>query len=116
MSAYLDHTGGDKAAAASLALAAVLVEGGRQAPPPVSLTADEAAARVADQPQDALWHVSAAGRAGVYRAGRQATKPAAIRFTLDEIEHFEKETWVAPAKKTAPPFSGIFRHHWPASR
>ena len=33
------------------------------------------------------------------------------RFTVDEIECFENESGAVPAKKTAPLFPSIFRHH-----
>jgi hypothetical protein len=33
------------------------------------------------------------------------------RFTVDEIERFENESGAVPAKKTAPLFPSIFRHH-----
>ena len=103
---YLEHTGGDKAAAASLALAAVLHEGRESAgPPPVkALTATEAADRL----HLSRWTIYRLARTGLLHACRAGS---ALRFTLEEIERFEKEGGVALVVKAAPQFPDIIRRH-----
>ena len=102
----LKLTGGDKAAAASLTLAAVMMEGCGEAPalPAAALTAAEVASRLRVSPWT-IYRLARIGKLPSYRAG------SALRFTVEEIERFEKESGAAPAKKAAPPFPGIFRHH-----
>jgi excisionase family DNA binding protein len=103
---YLKLTGGDKAAAASLTLAAVMMEGRSEAPalPATALTAAEAAKRLRVSPWT-IYRLARTGKLPSYRAG------SALRFTVDEIERFEKESGAASAQKAAPPFPSIFRHH-----
>ena len=105
---YLKLTGGDKAAAASLTLAAALRDcqpaAAEPAPPIGALTAAEAAKRLRVSPWT-IYRLARIGKLPSYRAG------SALRFTVDEIERFEKESGAVPAKKAAPPFPGIFRHH-----
>ncbi len=104
----LKLTGGDKAAAASLALAAALRDSQPAAaepvPPTGALTAAEAAKRLRVSPWT-IYRLARQGKLPSYRAG------SALRFTVDEIERFEKESGAVPAQKAAPPFPGIFRHH-----
>jgi excisionase family DNA binding protein len=99
---YLEHTGGDKAAAASLALAAVLVEGGRQAPPPVSLTADEAAARLRIN-RKTLYGMCRRRAVRCYRAGRH------LRIPLEEIERLEN---ASGAKDRASRFPDVIKEYF----
>jgi excisionase family DNA binding protein len=103
---YLKLTGGDKTAAASLTLAAVTMEGRSEAParPAMALTAAEAAERLRVSPWT-IYRLARIGKLPSYRAG------SALRFTVAEIERFEKESGAVAAKTTAPPFPGIFRHH-----
>jgi excisionase family DNA binding protein len=104
----LKLTGGDKAAAASLALAAALRDSqpaaAEPAPSTGALTAAEAAKRLRVSPWT-IYRLARQGKLSSYRAG------SALRFTVDEIERFEKESGTVPAKKAAPPFPGVFRHH-----
>ena len=106
---YLDHTGGDKAAAASLTLAAALRDCqpatvAEATAPTGALTAAEAAKRLRVSPWT-IYRLARTGKLPSYRAG------SALRFTVDEIERFEKESGAAPPKKAAPLFPSIFRHH-----
>ena len=68
------------------------------------MTAAEAAKRLHVSPWT-IYRLARTGKLPSYRAG------SAMRFTLDQIERFEKESGAVPVKKTAPPFPGIFRHH-----
>jgi excisionase family DNA binding protein len=94
---YLEHTGGDKAAAASLTLAAVMQDYQPAAPeksPPDdsgSLTVKEAAGRLKLSSKK-IYQMCVAGQLRCFRAGR------AIRVPIKEIERFENES--------APPPSG----------
>jgi len=105
---YLKLTGGDKAAAASLTLAAALRDcqpaAAEPTPPIRALTAAEAAKRLRVSPWT-IYRLARIGKLPSYRAG------SALRFTVDEIERFEKESGAVAAKTSAPPFPGIFRHH-----
>ena len=98
---YLDHTGGDKAAAASLALAAVLVDD-RAAPMPAAVTADEAAGRLRVN-RATIYRLNASGKLRGCRVG------GALRFPLEEIERFEKEGGAARPRQPTPPT--IFKRH-----
>ena len=82
---YLDHTGGDWAAAASLTLAAVMVERSHTAPPPTSLTAAEVAARLRINPKT-IYAMCRDRRMRCYQAGRS------VRIPAEEIECFEHES------------------------
>ena len=106
---YLKLTGGDKAAAASLTLAAALRDCraatvAEATAPTGALTAAEAAKRLRVSPWT-IYRLARTGKLPSYRAG------SAMRFTLDQIERFEKESGAAPAKNSAPPFPGTFRYH-----
>ena len=70
----------------------------------ILLTAAEAAKRLRVSPWT-IYRLARIGKLPSYRAG------SALRFTVDEIERFEKESGAVPARKAAPPFPGIFRHH-----
>ena len=99
---YLDHTGGDRAAAASLTLAAVMVERGHTAPPPTSLTAAEVAARLRINPKT-IYAMCRDRRIRCYRAGRS------VRIPVEEIERFESESG---ARDRAPRFPDIIKRHY----
>jgi len=106
---YLALVDGDKAAAASLTLAAALRDCraatvAEATAPTGALTAAEAAKRLRVSPWT-IYRLARMGTLPSYRAG------SALRFTVDEIERFENESGAAPAKKTAPLFPSIFRHH-----
>lgn len=98
---YLEHTGGDKAAAASLTLAAVLMDD-RTNPVPAALTAEEAAQRL-NVNRETIYRLSRSGKLRGCRVG------GALRFPLDEIERFEKEGGAAHPRQATPP--AIFKRH-----
>lgn len=91
---YLEHTGGDKAAAASLTLAAVLMDD--RATPPAAQTAEEAARRLGVN-RETIYRLSREGKLRGCRVGK------AIRFPLEEVERFEREGGVAPPRQATPP-------------
>ena len=100
---YLKLTGGDKAAAASLTLAAVMVDDRAQAQQPVAaLTVDEAASRLRTH-RKTVYRLCRRGALRCYRAGR------VIRISLEEIERFESES---RAKPEAPRFPDIIKRHY----
>jgi excisionase family DNA binding protein len=84
---YLEHTGGDTAAAASLALAAVLMQDRAPATPPVvspSLTIQEAAARLKVAP-NTVYRLVEQGKLKYHRVGR------AIRILATDIDAYQQE-------------------------
>lgn len=91
---YLEHTGGDTSAAASLALAAVLMDD--RAAPPAALTADEAAARLAVN-RETIYRLNRERKLHGCRVGK------ALRFPLEEVERFEREGGVVQPRQAAPP-------------
>ena len=100
---YLQHTGGDRTAAASLTLAAVMVDG-REAPVPVgptALTVAEVAARLKIT-RKTVYQMCRSHRMRCYRAGRS------LRIPLEEIERFENESG---ARDPAPRFPDLFKRH-----
>ena len=99
---YLDHTGGDKAAAASLTLAAVMVENGRSTPPPTSLTAEEAAARLKLN-RKTIYGLCQRRALRCYRAGRH------LRIPLEEIERIEN---ASGARDPAPRFPDVIKRYY----
>jgi excisionase family DNA binding protein len=106
---YLEHTGGDKAAAASLALAAVLVENGGTTPPltgttpPLTaLTVAQAAKRLAVT-QKTIYGMCQDGRLRSFRVGR------AVRVPAEEIARMENEI---AAKGPAKRFPEVFKRHF----
>ncbi len=96
---YLDHTGGDKAAAASLTLAAVMADGRVQdTADPSALTVAKAAAHL-NLCSKKVYQMCRAGELRTFKAGR------AIRIPLAEIERFAAEA--ATVVKTSPRAVGI---------
>lgn len=91
---YLERTGGDKAAAAILALAAVLL--GERAAPPTALTAEEAAGRLGVN-RETIYRLNREGKLRGCRVGK------ALRFPLEEVERFEREGGVAQPRQAALP-------------
>ena len=100
---YLNHTGGDKAAAASLTLAAVMMESPSETPARLvtALTAAEVAARLRINPT-MIYAMCRDGRLRCYRAGRS------VRIPVEEIERFENENG---AIDPAPRFPDIIKRH-----
>jgi excisionase family DNA binding protein len=89
---YLDHTGGDKAAAASLTLAAVLME--ERAPQPdTALTVPEAAKRLKIAP-NTVYLLVERGELQHHRIGRT------IRIMPADIDAYQQQA----AKATRPRF------------
>ena len=100
---YLKLTAGDKAAAAILALAAVMMDGRSDAPGPTAtaLTVAEVAARLRITPKT-VYQLCQSRRLHCYRAGRS------LRIPLEEVERFEHDTG---ARDPAPRFPDIFKRH-----
>lgn len=102
---YLEHTGGDKAAAASLALAAVLVESGSAVPAeattesagndPYSLTVDQAAEHLGISASK-VYKMCSAGELCCFKVGRS------LRISRDALDAFEREATEA-ARPWQPP-------------
>ena len=86
---YLDHTGGDKAAAASLTLAAVMAETGGKTPPSTALTVAEAARRM-NVTRQTVYQMCQSGRLRSFRPGTGR----ALRIPLEAIEQCENESGV----------------------
>jgi excisionase family DNA binding protein len=97
---YLKLTGGDKAAA----LRDCQPAAAEPVPPTGALTAAEMASRLRVSPWT-IYRLARMGKLPSYRAS------SALRFTVDDIERFEKESGAVAVKQAAPPFPGIFRHH-----
>lgn len=95
---YLKLTGGDKAAAASLTLAAVMLDHQPATPgksPPDdsgSLTVKDASVRL-NLSSKKVYRMCLAGELRCFRAGR------AIRVSIDEIERFEQNGAVPAAPR-----------------
>ena len=101
---YLKLTGGDKAAAASLALAAVMMETRSEAParPATALTAAEVAARLRINPKT-IYAMCRDRRMRCYRAVRS------VRIRVEEVERFENESG---ARDPTPRFLDIIKRHF----
>jgi len=84
---YLELTQGDKAAAASLALADVMLEEERESPIPESLTVAEAAKRLHVSP-NTVYDLCARGEIIHHRVGR------AIRLRPADIEEYRRRSTV----------------------
>ncbi len=98
---YLEHIGGDKTAAASLTLAAVLMDD-RASPTPAALTAEEAAQRLRVN-RETIYQLNRSRKLQGCRVGR------VLRFPLEEVERFEKEGGVVQPRQPVPPT--IFKRH-----
>lgn len=81
---YLEQTDGDKAAAASLALAAVLMENGHSAPPEAALTVAEAAKRLKVAP-NTVYDLVERGELRHHRIGRT------IRILPADIDTYQQQ-------------------------
>lgn len=101
---YLAHTGGDKAAAASLALAAVIAETGGKTPPPTALTVSEAARRLGVTRQT-VYEMCHAGRLRSFRAGNGRT----LRIPLEAVETCEN---TSGARQPAPRFPDLTKRYF----
>ena len=82
---YLDHTGGDKAAAASLTLADVMSHG--TDPSPTTYSIAQAANRL-NLSTSTLYNLCQQGKIGHHRFGRN------IRFTSKDMDKYTKDTAV----------------------
>ena len=83
---YLEHTGGDRAAAASLTLAAVMAETGQTpAQPSAALTVAEAAEQLRIS-QDTVYALVAKGELPHHRIG----KGRSIRFLPDDLQEYQR--------------------------
>jgi excisionase family DNA binding protein len=100
---YLDHTGGDKAAAASLTLAAMMAETGGKTPPTAALTVAEAARRL-NVTRQTVYQMCQSGRLGSFRPGTGR----ALRIPLDAIEKCEANSGV---REPAPRFPDIIKRY-----
>ena len=99
---YLEHTGGDKAAAATLTLAAVMQEDRAPAQPAAALTVDEAAVRLRTH-RATLYRLCRSRKLHCYRAGR------VLRILIEEVERFESESGTKPE---APRILISFKRHF----
>lgn len=94
---YLEHTDGDKAAAASLSLAAVLMDAGTLPPPPgQSLTVKEAAAQL-HVSVSCIYELCESGRLASFKVGR------VLRIHPEAIEDYRRQGAV-PCRRE--PFGG----------
>jgi excisionase family DNA binding protein len=98
---YLEHTGGDKAAAASLALAAVLVENGSTPPLPTALTVAQTAKRLGVT-RKTIYEMCQGGRLRSFRLGR------VLRVPAEEIARVENKS---AARGPVPRFPELFKRH-----
>ena len=101
---YLAHTGGDKAAAASLALAAVIAETGGKTPPPTALTVSEAARRLGVTRQT-VYEMCQRGRLRSFRAGNGRT----LRIPAEALADCEQTSGV---REPANEFPDIIKRHF----
>jgi excisionase family DNA binding protein len=101
---YLKLTGGDKAAAASLTLAAAMKQSHGEAPalPATAMTVAEVAARLRIN-RKSLYAMCRDRRVRCYRAGRLA------RIPVEEVERIEKESG---ARDPAPRFPDIIKRYY----
>jgi excisionase family DNA binding protein len=100
---YLNHTSGDKAAAASLTLAAVMMESPSEAParPVTALTVAEVAVQLKISPKT-IYAMCRSRRLRCYRAGRS------IRISVEEVKRIENEN---RAIDPGPRFPDIIKRH-----
>ncbi len=100
---YMDHTGGDKAAAASLTLAAVMVADGRQAPPAAAVTVSEAARRLGVT-RKTVYKMCQSRRLRSFRPGTGRS----LRIPIEEVERCANESG---ARDSAPRFPDIIKRY-----
>lgn len=84
---YLDHTGGDKAAAASLTLAAVMMESQAEAPVTsngLPLTVKEAAGQLRVSTRR-IYELCAAGTLRAFKVGRR------LRIAPEMLEEYQRQ-------------------------
>jgi excisionase family DNA binding protein len=94
---YLEHTGDDKAAAASLTLAAVLVENGTPSPPAgQSLTVKDAAAQL-HVSASCIYELCESGKLASFKVGR------VLRIHPEAIDDYRRQGAV-PGRRE--PFGG----------
>jgi excisionase family DNA binding protein len=94
---YLEHTGGDKAAAASLALAAVLVENGTPSPSAgQSLTVKEAAAQLRVSTRR-IYELCGSGELTAFKVGR------VLRIAPEAMDDYRRQGMVPRHRE---PFTG----------
>ncbi len=99
---YLEHTGGDKAAAASLSLAAVLMEnGGPAKPPDAALTVTEAAKRL-NVATNTVYDLVERGELTHHRIGRT------IRILPADIDAYQRHGAEAARPRSAAGRYGSF--------
>jgi len=108
---YLEHTGGDKAAAASLALAAVLqdcqpIASQKQPPADIepALTVAQTAKRLGVVPKT-IYEMCQSHRLHSFRPGAGRV----LRIPAEEIERLENESG---ARALAPRLPGVFKRHF----
>jgi len=97
---YLDHTGGDKAAAAALTLAAVMVEGRSEAPAQPAgapLTVKEAAAKLRVSTRR-IYEMCAGGELRAFKVGRR------LRIDPDMLEEYRRKATIVVHR--SEPFGG----------
>jgi len=100
---YLEHTGDDKAAAASLTLAAMMAETGGKTPPTSALTVAEAARRLGVSRQT-VYQMCQSGRLRSFRPGTGRL----LRIPLEAIEQCENKSGV---REPAPRFPDIIKRY-----
>jgi excisionase family DNA binding protein len=111
---YLEHTGGDKAAAASLALAAVLRDcqpaAGLTKPTPAdaepasALTVAQAAKRLGVVPKT-IYEMCQSRRLRSFRPGAGRV----LRIPVEDVDRLENESG---ARDPAPRFPEVFKRHF----
>ena len=102
---YLKLTGGDKAAAASLTLAAVMMEGRSEtpAPPAMALTVAEAAQRLRVS-RYTVYQMCQSGRLRSFRPGTGR----ALRIPVEAVEQCENKSGV---RESTPRFPDIIKRY-----
>ena len=100
---YLEHIGGDKAAAASLTLAAMMAETGGKTPPNTALTVADAARRLGVSRQT-VYQMCQSGRLRSFRPGMGR----ALRIPLEAVEQCENQSGV---REPTPRFPDIIKRY-----
>lgn len=112
---YLEHTGGDRAAAASLALAAVLVKGSPAPDARRPLTLPEVARFLRVRPNKVLAWVRCGELRGYNVVARQGSKRPKYRVNPEDLEAFIRQRAAAPKSEGRParPHRSIPKVSWP---